>query len=656
MKKQKIFASVCAAAIGLCAVLPDLQTRQEPHALAADTVTFTEFDTSVNGGEPIRGVDISSILAIEQAGVRFYSPDGAEQDIFRTLSEYGVNYIRVRVWNSPYTTDGNSYGGGNCDVNTAAEIGRRAAQYGMKLLVDLQYSDFWADPGKQTVPKAWQGYSFDQKKQAIYDYTKQSLQTIRNAGADIGMVQVGNETNCVFCGEDDMYKISELFSSGCAAVRDFDRDVLIALHFANPATGYFDWYAQVLDECAVDYDVFAASYYSYWHGTTENLTAVLKGIGENYDKYVMVAETAYPYTDEDGDSFGNAIYSASVDAELRYAVSVDGQAQCLTDVFQAVANVGRKGIGAFYWEPAWLGVYGISWAEQNALWEQYGSGWATAYAGEFDASATAAGGSSYDNQALFDFSGRPMKSLEVFSNVYPKTPKPLTGSVIPEGRYRIRNLNSGLYLTVANGEGGSGVNVVQYEADGAAEYNVWHIRADSDGYYSLYSDLGGGDTYLLDLSYGSAENGTDIGIYTDTACDAQRFKFVDNGDGSYLIVTKSTTDQSAVEVADADTASGGRVQQFERNGHRCQSWVLEPVEDYYETCDLNGDGLINVYDFAIFKRWLMAGETNRAADMNDDGDVNIADMVLLHKHLFGLEHVRPQKHGTPHNTVFPRVD
>jgi arabinogalactan endo-1,4-beta-galactosidase len=128
---------------------------------AIDTsVYFNEFDQSVNGGEPIRGVDISSILSVEASGVTFYNENGEEQDIFKTLAENGVNYIRVRVWNNPYDSDGNSYGGGNCDVYTAGEIGRRASQYNMKLLVDLQYSDFWADPEKQTVPKAWSNYSY----------------------------------------------------------------------------------------------------------------------------------------------------------------------------------------------------------------------------------------------------------------------------------------------------------------------------------------------------------------------------------------------------------------------------------------------------------------------------------------------------------------
>lgn len=104
-----------------------------------------------------------------------------------------------------------------------------------------------------------------------------------------------------------LYKICDLFSSANKAVRDFDKNILIAHHFADPSSGYFDWYAQVMEECKLDYDIFTVSYYPYWHGTTDNLTSVLKKIADKYNKYVMVAEAAYPYTSDDGDNFANAV-------------------------------------------------------------------------------------------------------------------------------------------------------------------------------------------------------------------------------------------------------------------------------------------------------------------------------------------------------------
>lgn len=659
MQFKKLIALSMSALLSLTSVHLSSFGKPLYEADAADisAVYFNSFDTSVNDGEPIRGVDVSSIIAIEKAGVKFYDDNGQEQDIFKTLADHGVNYIRVRVWNEPCDANGNTYGGGNNDVYTAGLIGKRASQYGMKLLVDIQYSDFWADPLKQTRPKYWQSHDHDTLKGEIYKWTTWVLQSISDSGGDIGMVQVGNETNCFFCGEKDMYKICDLFSSGNKAVRDFDRDILIAHHFANPSNyDNYLWYAKVMNECGLDYDIFATSYYPYWHGTTENLTSVLKKIGDTYGKYVMVAETAYPYTNSDGDNFGNNVTAGSSDCVFRYDISVDGQAQCLRDVFQAVADTGKWGIGAFYWEPAWLGVPDISWAEQKKLWDEYGSGWTTAYASGYDEQVSASGGSSFDNQALFDFHGKPLASLDVFLDIYPRTEKilPKKGSDIPEGEYRIRNVGSGLYLTVSGGEGKAGGNVVQYTADGAADYNTWKLSKDADGYYKIFSGINGGE-FLLDLDSGNSNDRTNIGIYTNTSSDAQSFKFIDRGNGSYLIVTKNSTDRSALEIANAAGNDGANAQQFTINGNDCQAWILEPVEEFVLTGDLNDDGAVDIFDLLLMRQQAVSGTYSSSADINDDGSCGVADLVSLQKYILREEGIKKPQKGTPRNTIFPKI-
>lgn len=587
-----------------------------------DTVYFSQFDMNVNGGEPIRGVDISSILAVENAGVTFCNEYGRKQDIFRTLSEHGVNYIRVRVWNEPYDSRGNSYGGGNCDLYTAAEIGRRAAKYGMKLLVDIQYFDFWADPEKQTRPKYWIQHDHETLKGEIYKYTAWVLETISEAGGNIGMVQVGNETNCFFCGETDMYKICDLFASGDQAIRDFDRSVLIAHHFANPSTGSYAWYAQVMDECNLDYDVFATSYYPYWHGTTENLTAVLKEIADTYNKYVMVAETAYPYTSEDGDTFGNAVSEDSDSAVFRYDISVEGQAQCLTDVFQAVANVGEKGIGVFYWEPAWLGVNGISWEEQSSLWKKYGSGWATDYAAEYDASVTGAGGSSYDNQALFDFEGNSLKSLQVFRNIYPQNNEILNpkGAVIENGRYRIKNVNSELFISKKNG------NAVQSNG------TVWTFtKNDDDTFYITTLD-----GRALTVEKSADTNGTNILLQKHKGDTSQKYTLCRNTDGTYALLTAASNNKSCLDVYNISKEDGANICQWEYWGGNGQKFILEPVKEIEG--DVNADGALSVIDAILLQKWLLAvpdAELTdwKAADLCEDNIINVFDLHLLKRML-----------------------
>lgn len=587
-----------------------------------DTVYFSQFDMNVNGGEPIRGVDISSILAVENAGVTFCNEYGRKQDIFRTLSEHGVNYIRVRVWNEPYDSRGNSYGGGNCDLYTAAEIGRRAAKYSMKLLVDIQYSDFWADPEKQTRPKYWIQHDHETLKGEIYKYTAWVLETISEAGGNIGMVQVGNETNCFFCGETDMYKICDLFASGDQAIRDFDRSVLIAHHFANPSTGSYAWYAQVMDECNLDYDVFATSYYPYWHRTTENLTTVLKEIADTYNKYVMVAETAYPYTSEDGDTFGNAVSEDSDSAVFRYDISVEGQAQCLTDVFQAVANVGEKGIGVFYWEPAWLGVNGISWEEQSSLWKKYGSGWATDYAAEYDASVTGAGGSSYDNQALFDFEGNSLKSLQVFRNIYPQNNEILNpkGAVIENGRYRIKNVNSELFISEKNG------NAVQSNG------TVWTFtKNDDDTFYITTLD-----GRALTVKKSADTNGTNILLQKHKGDTSQKYTLCRNTDGTYALLTAASNNKSCLDVYNISKEDGANICQWEYWGGNGQKFILEPVKEIEG--DVNADGALSVIDAILLQKWLLAvpdAELTdwKATDLCEDNIINVFDLHLLKRML-----------------------
>nr|WP_033826974.1 glycosyl hydrolase 53 family protein [Bacillus andreraoultii] len=368
----------------------------------------------------IKGVDVSSIISLEESGVKFYNESGNEQDIFQTLADSGVNYVRVRVWNDPYDSNGNGYGGANNDLQKAMKIGKRATANGMKLLVNFHYSDFWADPAKQQSPKAWKNLSFKEKKEALYNFTKDSLQTMLNAGINIGMVQVGNETNGGVAGETDWTKMSELFNAGSKAVKDVDSNILVALHFTNPeTTGRYASIAKTLEENGVQYDVFASSYYPFWHGTLDNLTQVLKQVADTYGKKVMVAETSYTYTAEDGDGHENTA-PKNVGQVLNYPITVQGQAQSVRDVIEAVVHVGNAGIGVFYWEPAWLPVGPAENLESNKLlWEKYGSGWASSYAAEYDPEDAGKwyGGSAVDNQALFDFTGHPLPSLNVFKYV-----------------------------------------------------------------------------------------------------------------------------------------------------------------------------------------------------------------------------------------------
>lgn len=365
----------------------------------------------------ILGIDASSVISEEDSGVKYYDFAGKEQDVFATMAQSGVTHIRVRVWNNPYDAEGHGYGGGNCDLEKAVQIGVRAARVGLKLIVDFHYSDFWADPGKQMVPLAWADMDIAQKSEALYAYTKESLETLTDAGALVDLVQLGNETNNALCGETSWENMLSLWRAGSKAVREACPDALVAVHFSNPEKeGSYATYAKHLDDGGLDYDVFASSYYPFWHGTLENLAAVLSHVVETYGKKVMVMETAYAYTARDTDFYSNTVPDEGLTQSYPY--SVQGQADAVHDVVETVASL-QNGIGVVYWEGAWISVGGSNEAENARLWEKYGSGWATRFSAVYDPDDAGKyyGGCNVDNQALFDETGHPLSSLQIFNLV-----------------------------------------------------------------------------------------------------------------------------------------------------------------------------------------------------------------------------------------------
>ena len=382
----------------------------------------------------IRGMDASAVLVLENSGVTYYNYEGEEQDVYMTLAQSGVNYIRLRVWNDPYDENGNGYGGGNNDLETAIILGQRATKYGMQVCIDFHYSDFWADPKRQHAPKAWEGMTVEEKCDALYEFTKESLAELLDAGVDVGMVQIGNEINNGMSGETDNDAVMQLLLAGSRAVREisaeYGHDIRIAVHYTNiEDNNQIDSKAASLEEYGVDYDVFGLSYYPFWDGDNENMQTVAKHIQDKYGKQVMIAETSYCYTSEDGDGSGNSLEGTD-DLVEGYAATVQSQATMIRDICAAADEVGV--IGVFYWEGTWLPVGGPD-EDNSPVWEEYGSGWASSYASDYDPEDAGLyyGGCSWENQAMFDFDGHPLASLNVFKYLKYGATAPLAVDSIP---------------------------------------------------------------------------------------------------------------------------------------------------------------------------------------------------------------------------------
>ncbi|WP_052087871.1 glycosyl hydrolase 53 family protein [Paenibacillus wynnii] len=366
-------------------------------SLWSTTGPSVNVETPAVPAEPfIKGADISSLQAVEDAGGRYYD-QGVEKDLLDILQDHGVNYIRVRIWNNPLEVDGYN------DKAHVVALAKRVKAKGMKLLLDFHYSDFWTDPGKQVKPAAWKDLSFNELQQAVYDYTTDVMNELKEENAYPDMVQIGNEINPGMLLPDgsnsDYDKLSSLLKKGIQAVRDTtptNHEVKIMLHLAEGGNNSaFRSFFDAMRDRNVNYDVIGASYYAYWHGPFNNLKNNLNDMAARYGKEVLVAETSYGSRLGDGDGFPDS-FTESEAAEAGFPATVEGQAQLVTTVMNTVANVPNgKGVGVFYWEPAWIPV-------PKDAEGHYQAGWKT---GE---------GSSWNNQAMFDFEGNALASLDAF--------------------------------------------------------------------------------------------------------------------------------------------------------------------------------------------------------------------------------------------------
>ncbi len=363
------------------------------------------------------GMDASSLLSEENSGVTYYDFDGNEADALKVFADAGINCIRLRIWNDPYDAEGHGYGGGNNDLDTAIVLGKRATDYGMQVMIDFHYSDFWADPKRQHAPKAWEGMDVTEKADALYAFTRDSLTKLLNAGVDVTMVQIGNEINYGMAGENKSWNVIELLKAGSRAVREVStetgKEIEIVVHYTRiQDKGDVLTLVGNLVEKELDFDAIGMSYYAFWDGSMDNMNRVLTLIREKYDKKAFLAETSYCYTTKDGDGFANSI--SGKDVVDGYPATPEGQATILRDICKYVKDAG--GCGIFYWEGAWIPV-GLPTADNSPIWETCGSGWASSYASDYDPEDAGLyyGGSSWDNQAFFDFEGHPLESLKVFT-------------------------------------------------------------------------------------------------------------------------------------------------------------------------------------------------------------------------------------------------
>jgi len=240
------------------------------------------------------GADISFLPELEARGMKF-SDNGIERDAIQILKDHGFNYVRLRIFNDPERDSGYSPGKGFCDLANTKKMAKRVKDAGMKLLLDFHYSDYWADPGKQYKPAAWRGLSFEELKKAMYDYTKDVIQQLKDQGTTPDMVQIGNEINHGIIWPDGNVSnfdgLAQLINAGTAATKAVDPSITMMLHVA--LGGQNDESVFFIDNMlarGVYFDVIGESYYPKWHGTLDDLRDNLSDLVRRYGKDVIVVE------------------------------------------------------------------------------------------------------------------------------------------------------------------------------------------------------------------------------------------------------------------------------------------------------------------------------------------------------------------------------
>ena len=342
------------------------------------------------GRDLIKGVDISTLLEIEDNG-GIFKENGNPKDALEIFGDHGINYIRLRIWHTPNT--------GYCNLGKTLLMASRIKNLGLKFLLDIHYSDTWADPAHQTKPITWQNLSFQELKDSVYFYTYNLVSALKDQGTLPDIVQIGNEITCGMLWDDgrvcDQFnttqqwaQLGELINEGIRGVNEslnLADTVKIMIHLDRGGDNLgSQWFFDHLLAQNVDFDIIGLSYYPWWQGTLANLEVNVNDLAQRYDKEIIIVETAYPWTLDWYDNTHNLVGEPSQLLQ-GYPASVEGQTNFLNDLFNLVMDVPEnKGLGLFYWAPEWISVPTL--------------------------------GSPWENVTLFDFTGELLSSISVFDS------------------------------------------------------------------------------------------------------------------------------------------------------------------------------------------------------------------------------------------------
>ncbi len=321
-----------------------------------------------------KGMDISFLPELEDKGMKIRDFDGKEIDAFDLAKKYGVNSIRLRLWNNPENVEESK---GYCSLADTIAMAKRIKAHQMGFMLNFHYSDFWADPGKQRKPKAWEKLNVTELKEAVYTYTRDTLLTLKEEGVLPAIVQIGNEIRSGLLfpeGElPDYIGMVGLVNAGIQGARAVaDSNTMKVMIHLDQGGRYFyikDWFDRAFEAGLEDFDLIGLSYYPFWHGTFTDLKETLDKLVMNYQKPLMIVETAHAWR-KSSHGFIDEVQEkiAGVPATPK------GQKKVLDLVMNITASLpNQMGCGVYYWEPLCISQQGEGgWSENMGLLDENG--------------------------------------------------------------------------------------------------------------------------------------------------------------------------------------------------------------------------------------------------------------------------------------------
>ncbi len=321
-----------------------------------------------------KGMDISFLPELEAKGMKIKDFDGNEIDGFELVKKYGVNAIRLRLWNNPENVEESK---GYCNLADTIAMAKRIKEHQMSFMLNFHYSDFWADPGKQKKPKAWEKLDFIKLKEAVFNYTRDTLLTLKEEGVLPEIVQIGNEIRSGLLfpeGELPDYRgMVELVNAGIQGARAVaDSDTMKIMIHLDQGGRYFyikEWFDKAFEVGLEDFDLMGLSYYPFWHGTFTDLKETLNKLVLDYQKPIMIVETAHAWRKS-----ANGFIDESQEKIAGVLATPEGQKKVLDLVMNITASLpNQMGCGVYYWEPLCIPQPGVGgWSENMGLLDENG--------------------------------------------------------------------------------------------------------------------------------------------------------------------------------------------------------------------------------------------------------------------------------------------